>query len=97
MICTDNKIGKTQEKLFTFILIIPGATTFITFYQVTSSMYITLFVITQDASVNLHLFTKLLLMNLGCTKPPFGINLTGPFTPTALPTQRTVIEKLESL
>ena len=77
--------------------LIPGATTFITFSQVSSSLYAALFGITQDTSGNPYLVTKFLPLILGCNFFPFAINITGPFTPSALPNQRIAIENLESL
>ena len=43
----ENKIGKTEASLLTFIFLIPGDTTFTTFTQVSSSMYNALFGITH--------------------------------------------------
>ena len=60
-----NKIGKTQATILTLIFIIPGATTFTTLNQVSSSMYASLFEKTHDHSVHLYLVTKLLPMSLG--------------------------------
>ena len=90
----ENKIGKKQATLLTFIFLIPGATAFTTFSQVSSSIYAYLFVITQDNSGNPYIFTKLVTLSLGCTFAPFYRNITGPFTPAALPTQSTVIENI---
>ena len=50
VIYIDNKMGKTQATLLTFIYLIPGDIAFTTFNQVSSSMYATLFEITQDNS-----------------------------------------------
>ena len=60
-------------------------------------MYATLFVITQDPFGNTYLVTKLLTLRLGFTFFPFSINITLPFTPATLSTQRTVIENVDSL
>ena len=60
-------------------------------------MYFVLFVITQDPYENPYLVTKLVPLILEYTVAPFDINITGPFTPSALPTGRNVIENLESL
>ena len=81
VICIENKIGKTQATLITFIFLIPGAITFTAFAQLSSSMYTDLFGTTQDPSDNPYLVTKLLPLNLGCTFAPFSINITGTFTP----------------
>ena len=93
----ENKLRKTQATLLTFNILIPGDTTFTIFSQVSSSMYADLLEITQDPSVNLYLVTRLVSMSLGCIFPPFAINITVPLNPAAVPTQRTVIENLESL
>ena len=60
-------------------------------------MYSALFGITQYTSGYPYLVTNLLPLRLGCTFLPFARNITVPFTPSALPIQRTVIENLESL
>ena len=93
----ENKIEQTKATFLTAIFLIPGATTFTTFAQVSLYMYDDLFGITQDPSINKYLVTKLLPLRLGCTFVPFARNITGSFTPAALPTQRTVMENLESL
>ena len=93
----ENKIYQTKAAFLTSIFLIPGATTFTTFAQVSSSMYAALFGITQDPSGNPFLVTNLLPLSLGCTFVPFARNITVPLTPAALPTWRTVIENLESL
>ena len=97
VIYIENRIGKTQATLLTFIFIIPGATTFTTFTQVSPSMNYDSFVITQDNFSNTYLVTNLVPLILACTKVPFARNITGIFTPTALQTQSTVIENIESL
>ena len=86
----EDRIFKTKATLLTFVFLIPGATTLTTFSQVLSPMYYALFVITQYPSVNLHIVTKLALLSQGCTKSLFARNITGLYTPAALPTQRTV-------
>ena len=48
----ENKIGKTQATLLTFVFLIQGATNFTTFYQFSPSMYAALLGITQDTSGN---------------------------------------------
>ena len=93
----ENKIGKTQALLLTFIFLIPWDTTFTTFDEVSSSMYAALFGITHFPSGNPYLVTKLVPLSLCCTFSPFATNITGPFSPAALPTRSTVIENLESL
>ena len=90
-------MGKTQATFLFFIFLVPGATTFTTFTQVSSSIYAAFFGITQDPSGKTYIVTKLVPLSLGCTFAPFSRNITGPFTPAALPTQMTVIENLESL
>ena len=93
----ENEIGKTQATLITFIFLIPGADTFVTFVQVPSSMYYALFGITQDPSVNPYIVTKFLPLSLGWTFVLFNRNITESFTPAGIPIQRTVIENLDSL
>ena len=56
-----------------------------------TSMYADFLGITQDPSGKQYLVNKLVPMSLGCTVFPFAKNITGPFTPDALPTRRTVI------
>ena len=90
----DNKIGKTQEKFLTFIFLIPGATNFTTFIQVSQSMYVSLFGINQESYINMYHVTKLVPLRLGCTKFPFDRNITGPFTHATLPTGRISIKIL---
>ena len=97
VIYIENKIRKTQATLLTFIFLIPGATTFATFAQVSSSVYAALFGITQDLSGNPFLVIKFVPLSLGCNFVSSAINITGPLTPDALPTRRTVIENLELL
>ena len=60
-------------------------------------MYDALFLITQYPSGNPYLVNNLFPISLGWTFVPFARNITGPFTPAALPTRSTVIENLESL
>ena len=60
-------------------------------------MYAALFRIKQYPSGNPYLVTKLLPLSLGCTIVPFARNITGSFTPAAIPIRRTVIENLKSL
>ena len=91
----DNKIGRTQATLLPLIYLISGDNNFTTFAQVLLSMYADLFGITQYPSGNTYLVTKLLHLSLGCNFVTFDINITGPFTPAALPTQRTIIENLK--
>ena len=93
----ENKIFKTQATLLTLIFLIPGATTFTTFNQVSSSIYSNFFGITQDPSINLYLVTKLVPLSLGCNIFPFYRHFNQPFTPTALPIHRNVIEILDSI
>ena len=62
-----------------------------------SSRYADLFVITQYPFDNPYLVTKLVPLILGCTDVSFDRNINGLFTPDALPVQRIVIEKLDSL
>ena len=60
-------------------------------------MYDNLFGTTKYTSGNTYLVIKLLPLRLGLTFVPFVRKITGPFAPAVLPTQRTVIENLESL
>ena len=60
-------------------------------------MYAALFGITQDLSGNPFLVIKFVPLSLGCNFVSSAINITGPLTPDALPTRRTVIENLELL
>ena len=66
----ENKIGKTQATLLTFIFLIPGSTTFTNFSQVSSSIYAALFGTTHDPSCNPYIVTKLVPLSLWCTFPP---------------------------
>ena len=94
---TENKAGKTQATLLTLTFLIPGDNNLSTLSQVPSSIYVNLFGIKKYPSENTYLVTNLLPLSIGCTFVPFSRNITGPNTNTAIPTQRTVIEKLDSL
>ena len=80
-----------------FIFLISVSINFITFAQVSSSMYAALFGITQDSYGNPYLVTKLVPLILGCTKLPLAINITVMFVPTETLIQSIVIENLQSL
>ena len=93
----ENKIGKTQATLITFVFLIPEATTFTYLAQVSSSIYAALFGITQDTSGNPYLVTKLVTLSLGCNFVPFYRNITEQFTTPELPNVMNVTKNLESL
>ena len=92
------RMKQEKQKNITHIhFLIPGDTNVTTLNQVSPYMYVALLGIKQYPSGNMYLFTKLLPLSLVFKIYPFYRDITGPFTPAALTTQRTVIENLNSL
>ena len=84
---------KTKEAFPTYFFLIPGATTFTTFVQASSSMYDALFVTTQDPYGNPYLVTKLLPISLGFTCVFFGKDITGAIHTRCTPNPKGLLLK----